>query len=466
MDNRNINGYSFTNNTKNQIMNNNNLIVLGGGESGVGVAYLASQNGINVFLSDKNIIELKYKTILVENNIEFEEGMHSLDRLLKASEIVKSPGIPNDSILINNIIKNNIPIISEIEFASRFTNAKIIGITGSNGKTTTCSLIYHILKSSGLNVGIAGNIGNSFAFLVAKKDYDFIVLELSSFQLEGITKFKVTIAVIINITPDHLERYEFSFKKYVDAKFNIISNQISSDYLIYNAEDVNINKELKSRKIKSNKIPFSFSKRDQFNQTYLENNNIKLDINKNKFMISLESLSLKGKHNAQNSMAAATVAQLLNITNQDLKESLGNFQSINHRMEHVLTIQKVKYINDSKATNVNAVYYALDSMKNSTVWIVGGVDKGNDYNELLPLVREKVKAIICLGLDNKKIIETFSSISDLIIETTSMRESVNTSYKIAKPNDAVLLSPACSSFDLFENFEDRGNQFKESVRKL
>ena len=443
-----------------------NLIVLGGGESGVGAAYLASQNGISVFLSDKNLINSKYKKILIDNEIEFEEGRHSLDKVLKASEIIKSPGIPSDSSLISHVIRNNIPIISEVEFASRFTNAKIIGVTGSNGKTTTTSLIYHILKSSGLNVGIGGNIGNSFAFLIANNDFDYIVLELSSFQLEGVSKFKPIIAVITNLSPDHLERYEFSFKKYIDAKFKIISNQTSSDFLIYNGQDVRIKEELKFRQIISSKIPFSNSKGNMCNQTYSENNNIKSEINKNKFMISLENLSLKGKHNVQNSMAAATVAQLLNITNQDLKESLSNFQSINHRMEQVLTIQKVKYINDSKATNVNAVYYALDSMKSSTVWIVGGVDKGNNYNELLPLVREKVKAIICLGLDNKKIIDTFSSISDLIIETSSMTQAVNSAYRIAKPNDVVLLSPACSSFDLFENFEDRGNQFKECVRKL
>jgi UDP-N-acetylmuramoylalanine--D-glutamate ligase len=443
-----------------------NLIVLGGGESGVGAAYLASQNGISVFLSDKNLINSKYKKILIDNEIEFEEGTHSLNKVLKASEIIKSPGIPSDSSLISHVIRNNIPIISEVEFASRFTNAKIIGVTGSNGKTTTTSLIYHILKSSGLNVGIGGNIGNSFAFLIANNDFDYIVLELSSFQLEGVSKFKPIIAVITNLSPDHLERYEFSFKKYIDAKFKIISNQTSSDFLIYNGQDVRIKEELKFRQIISSKIPFSNSKGNMCNQTYSENNNIKSEINKNKFMISLENLSLKGKHNVQNSMAAATVAQLLNITNQDLKESLSNFQSINHRMEQVLTIQKVKYINDSKATNVNAVYYALDSMKSSTVWIVGGVDKGNNYNELLPLVREKVKAIICLGLDNKKIIDTFSSISDLIIETSSMTQAVNSAYRIAKPNDVVLLSPACSSFDLFENFEDRGNQFKECVRKL
>jgi len=443
-----------------------NLIVLGGGESVVGAAYLANKNGMNVFLSEINIIENSYKKILIDNGIEFEEGKHSLNKILKANEIIKSPGIPNDCDLVLKILKNNIPIISEIEFASRFTNAKIIGVTGSNGKTTTTCLIYHILKSSGLNVGICGNIGNSFAFLISKKKFDFIVIELSSFQLERVFQFRPKIAVITNLSPDHLERHDNSFKKYIDAKFNIISNQLSSDFLIYNGDDTIIEKEIKFRKINSSKLSFSFLKNTSSNQTYIENNKIQSQINKNKFMISIENLSLKGKHNIQNSMAAATVAQLLNISNQALKESLGNFQSINHRMENVLTIQKVKYINDSKATNVNAVYYALDSMKNSTVWIVGGVDKGNNYNELLPLVREKVKAIICLGLDNKKIIETFSSISDLIIETSSMNEAVNSAYRIAKPNDVVLLSPACSSFDLFENYEDRGNQFKECVRKL
>ena len=443
-----------------------NLIVLGGGESGVGAAYLAYQRGINVFLSEKNIIQSKYKKILIENNIKFEEGIHSINKVLNATEIIISPGVPNNTDLIHNISKNNIPIISEIEFASRFTKSKIIGVTGSNGKTTTTSLIYHVLKSAGINVGIAGNIGISFAFLIAENDFDYIVLELSSFQLECISKFKPKIAVITNISQDHLERYNYNYQKYIDAKFNIVSNQDTSDYLIYNGDDDIIKKELKIRKIDSNKIPFSFSKANFINRTYINNNNIQSEINKNKFMISLESLSLKGKHNTQNNMAAATVAQLLNIKDEDIKESLSNFQSINHRMEHVLTIQKVKYINDSKATNVNAVYYALDSMNSPTVWIVGGVDKGNNYEELFPLVREKVKAIICLGLDNKKIIDTFSSILDTIIESTSMIEAVNYAYKIAKPNETVLLSPACSSFDLFENFEDRGNQFKEYVRKL
>jgi len=445
---------------------NDNLVVLGGGESGIGAAYLANKKGIKVFLSEKKLIDKKFKKILTENNIDFEEGDHSLEKLLNATEIVKSPGIPDSSNLIREIRRNNIPIVSEIEFASRFTNAKIIGITGSNGKTTTTSLIYHILKSSGFNVGVAGNIGNSFSFLIANNDFEYIVLELSSFQLDGVLTFKPHIAIITNLSPDHLERYKDNFENYINSKFNLVLNQVNTDYLIYNSDDIKIISELIKRKIKSIKIPFSFSKTNFNNQVYVEKNIIKSEINKNKFMIPIESLSLKGNHNVQNSMAATTVAQLLKISNEELRESLGNFQSISHRLEHVLTIQKVKYINDSKATNVNAVFYALDSMKSSTVWIAGGVDKGNNYQELLPLVREKVKAIICLGLENSKLLETFSSVTEIIIETTSMVEAVKLAYKIANPSDSVLLSPACSSFDLFKNYEDRGNQFKEAVRKL
>lgn len=445
---------------------NDNLVVLGGGESGIGAAYLANKKGIKVFLSEKKLIDKKFKKILTENNIDFEEGDHSLEKLLNATEIVKSPGIPDSSNLIREIRRNNIPIVSEIEFASRFTNAKIIGITGSNGKTTTTSLIYHVLKSSGFNVGVAGNIGNSFSFLIANNDFEYIVLELSSFQLDGVLTFKPHIAIITNLSPDHLERYKDNFENYINSKFNLVLNQVNTDYLIYNSDDIKIISELIKRKIKSIKIPFSFSKTNFNNQVYVEKNIIKSEINKNKFMIPIESLSLKGNHNVQNSMAATTVAQLLKISNEELRESLGNFQSISHRLEHVLTIQKVKYINDSKATNVNAVFYALDSMKSSTVWIAGGVDKGNNYEELLPLVREKVKAIICLGLENSKLLETFSSVTEIIIETTSMVEAVKLAYKIANPSDSVLLSPACSSFDLFKNYEDRGNQFKEAVRKL
>ena len=442
------------------------IIILGAGESGVGAACLAKQKGYKVFVSEKNIINSKFKKILRKNKIAFEEGKHSANKVLNAHEIIKSPGIPNESILIQKIKKNKIPIISEIEFAFRHTDAKIIGITGSNGKTTTSSLIYHILRNSGLNVGIAGNIGNSFAKLITEKDFEYIVLELSSFQLEYLKKFQPKIAVLTNLSRDHLERYNYDFQKYIDKKLDIVSNHSNSDYFIYNADDKNIQRELINRKIKSTKIPFSYTNQESENKTFIKDNKIFLNINKNKLMISLNSLSLKGKHNTQNNMAAATVAKLINIKNEEIKESLSNFQSINHRMEHVLTIQKVKYINDSKATNTNAVYFALDSMTNSTIWIAGGVDKGNDYDELLPLVREKVKSIICIGLDNKKIIETFSSVVDSIIETTTMIEAVRNAYKIAKPGEIVLLSPACSSFDLFDNFEDRGNQFKEQVRKL
>ena len=444
----------------------NRLVVLGGGESGVGAAYLAFRNGIDVFLSEKKIIKPKHREILIQNNIDFEEGLHSIDLILEAKEIIKSPGIPNNLEIIKEINRKKIPIISEIEFAFRFTNAKIIAVTGSNGKTTTTSLIYETLKFAKLNVGVAGNIGNSFAFLVAVKSFDYIVLEISSFQLDHIFKFKPKIAVITNITKDHLERYNYNFQNYINSKFNIIKNQLITDFFVYDLDDKVIKRELKIREINSKKISISFNKSKSDFHIYLEKNKIHSTFKNNKLMISIDDLSLKGKHNTKNSMAAATVAQLLNIENNVIKESLSNFQSINHRMEHVLTIQKVKYINDSKATNVNAVYYALDTMKSPTIWIVGGIDKGNDYDQLFSLVRQKVKAIVCIGVDNKKIIEKFSSLTESIFETTSMMDAVSYSYKLANTGDNVLLSPACSSFDLFENYEDRGNQFKECVRKL
>ena len=444
----------------------NSIIVIGGGESGVGAAYLASKNGYNVFLSEFNTIEKKYKKILDDNQINYEEGGHTLNKFFNANEVIKSPGVSNNSDIILKIKSKNIPVISEIEFAFRFNNSILIGVTGSNGKTTTCSLIHHILKSSGKSVGLAGNIGNSFSFLTAENNFEYVVLELSSFQLDDVIDFNPFISIITNLTPDHLERYDSSFQNYVTSKFKIISNHSSSDYFIYNNDDDKINSEISNRNIKSIKIPFSFTNSSQDNLTYVENNNINSNINNTNFMIPIENLSIKGKHNVQNSMAAATVAKILNISDQKIRESLGNFQTINHRLEHVLTIQKVKYINDSKATNVNAVYYALDSMKSSTVWIVGGVDKGNNYEDLIPLVREKVKAIICIGIDNSKIIESFSSFVDLIIENDNMIEAVKNAYKIAESKDSVLLSPACSSFDLFKNYEDRGNQFKEAVRKL
>ena len=436
----------------------NEIVVIGGGESGVGAAFLAKKNGINVFLSERNIIENKFKKVLKENNIGYEEGGHTLSKFLNANEIIKSPGIPENIELLNKVKSKKIPIISEIEFAFRFTDSNIISVTGSNGKTTTCSLIFHILKSSGLNVGLGGNIGNSFSFLIAENKYDYIVLELSSFQLDNISRFKSFISVLTNLSPDHLERYNYTFKNYINSKFNIVSNHTKNDFFIYNEDDETIKYELEKRQIISKKIPFS--------KNLIRSKSINININNSKLMIPIENLSLKGNHNIQNSMAAATVAKILNISDNNIRESLGNFKSIEHRLEHVLTIQKVKYINDSKATNVNAVYYALDSMKSSTVWIVGGVDKGNNYDELIPLVREKVKAIVCIGIDNTKIIEVFSPFIDQIIECNAMQDAVRMAYKIAKPKDCVLLSPACSSFDLYKNYEDRGTQFKNAVRKL
>ena len=442
------------------------IVIIGGGESGVGAAYLANKKGYEVFLSDYKKIEEKYRNILLENEIDFEEGGHSLEKFYKANEIIKSPGISEESELISKIKLKKIPIVSEIEFAFRFTSSIIISVTGSNGKTTTSSLIYHILKKSGLNVGLAGNIGNSFSFLIAENEFDYVVLELSSFQLDNINHFNSFISVLTNISPDHLERYDYNFENYVDSKFKIVSNHTKENYFVFNSDDKKINSELKTRKIKSTKISFSTTDNESSNKGCIKNQTININVNNNNLMIPIENLSLQGNHNIQNSMAAATVAKILNISDNNIRESLGNFKSIEHRLEHVLTIQKVKYVNDSKATNVNAVYYALDSMKSSTVWIVGGVDKGNNYEELLPLVREKVKAIICIGIDNSKIIQSFSPFVEKIIECSKMSDAVKNAYRMADPKDTVLLSPACSSFDLYKNFEDRGTQFKNAVRKL
>jgi UDP-N-acetylmuramoylalanine--D-glutamate ligase len=442
------------------------IVIIGGGESGVGAAYLANKKGYEVFLSDYKKIEEKYRNILLENEIDFEEGGHSLEKFYKANEIIKSPGISEESELILKIKSKKIPIVSEIEFAFRFTSSIIISVTGSNGKTTTSSLIYHILKKSGLNVGLAGNIGNSFSFLIAENEFDYVVLELSSFQLDNINHFNSFISVLTNISPDHLERYDYNFENYVDSKFKIVSNHTKENYFVFNSDDKKINSELKTRKINSTKISFSTTDNESLNKGCIKNQTININVNNNNLMIPIENLSLQGNHNIQNSMAAATVAKILNISDNNIRESLGNFKSIEHRLEHVLTIQKVKYVNDSKATNVNAVYYALDSMKSSTVWIVGGVDKGNNYEELLPLVREKVKAIICIGIDNSKIIQSFSPFVEKIIECSKMSDAVKNAYRMADPKDTVLLSPACSSFDLYKNFEDRGTQFKNAVRKL
>ncbi|MBT8272939.1 MAG: UDP-N-acetylmuramoyl-L-alanine--D-glutamate ligase [Bacteroidia bacterium] len=441
------------------------LVILGAAESGVGTAVLGKQKGFEVFVSDKGEIKKKYKDVLIHNEIEWEELQHTEEMILNADIVMKSPGIPDKIELVQKLIELNVSVISEIEFASQFTKANIIGITGSNGKTTTTMLTHHILKSAGLNVGMAGNIGDSFAKQLAENDKDHFVLELSSFQLDGIVNFKPSIAIITNITPDHLDRYDNDFGNYVASKFRIAMNQNSEDYLIYDADDTTITEYLESNPVQSTLLPFSISK-ELDKGMYLKDNNIKLKIDNSQITMPTTNLALEGKHNIKNAMAASAVAQLLNIRKETIRECLENFDGVEHRLEHVLRINKVQYINDSKATNVNATYYALESMDAPTVWIVGGEDKGNDYSELFPFVNEKVKAIICLGVDNKKLYENFQHMVDIIIETQYMSEAVKIAYKVSEAGDNVLLSPACASFDLFENYEDRGRQFKDAVRNL
>lgn len=441
------------------------LVILGGGESGVGTAILGKQKGYNVFVSDKGEISKKYKEVLLKNEIEFEEKNHSESKILNADVVMKSPGIPETVPLILKLKELGIKVISEIEFAAKYTKATIIGITGSNGKTTTTLLTNHILKNAGLNVGVAGNIGDSFAQQVAQESYDNYVLELSSFQLDGIENFNCHIAILTNITPDHLDRYEYDFEKYIDSKFRITKNQKTTDYLIYDADDAAINNWLKQHKTKAKLVPFSLEKELEYG-AFLKNNNITININKDTFNMPISTLTVKGKHNVKNAMAATMAAQLLKVRKESIKESLENFEGVEHRLENVAKIYGVEYINDSKATNVNATFYALECMDKQTVWIVGGVDKGNDYNDLLSLVREKVKAIVCLGVDNDKIKNTFGNVVDIIVETAGAEEAVKVAHKLSESGDAVLLSPACASFDLFDNYEDRGRQFKIAVRNL
>jgi UDP-N-acetylmuramoylalanine--D-glutamate ligase len=441
------------------------LAILGGGESGVGAAILGNQKGFEVFVSDKGEISKKYKKVLLNNNIEFEEKQHTESNILNAAVVVKSPGIPDTVPLVLKLKEIGVQVISEIEFASRYTDATIIGITGSNGKTTTTLLLHHILKGANLNVGVAGNIGDSFAQQVANKLYDNYVLELSSFQLDGIQKFSSHIAILTNITPDHLDRYEYDFEKYIASKFRITENQKETDYLIYDADDEAIINWLKKNKTKAKLVPFSLEKELEYG-AFLKNKTITININKEILNMPISTLTVKGKHNVKNAMAATMAAQLLKVRKESIKESLSSFEGAEHRLENVAKIYGVEYINDSKATNVNATFYALECMDKQTVWIVGGVDKGNDYNDLLPLVREKVKAIVCLGLDNEKIKNTFGNVVDIVVETAGAEEAVKVARKLSEKGDAVLLSPACASFDLFENYEDRGRQFKAAVRSL
>lgn len=441
------------------------LVILGGGESGVGTAILAKKKGFEVFLSDHGKIKQPYKDVLKNSEVVWEEGGHTLQKFENANVVMKSPGIPDTVDAVQYFVKKGVPVVSEIEFAAEYTNAIIIGITGTNGKTTTTLLTGHILQQGNLDVGIAGNIGDSFAKMVAEEDRVYYVLEISSFQLDGIVKFRPHIAIITGITPDHLDRYDGVFENYVASKFRIAMNQTHEDYLIYDGDSDVINQWLKNNTVASRLLPFSIEKPIE-DGAFLKDKEIQVLTNKEVFKMSTETFALQGMHNIKNAMAASTVAQLLNIRKQTIRECLENFQGAEHRLEKVLKIHNVQYINDSKATNVNATFYALDSMESPTVWIVGGQDKGNDYSTLMPLVREKVKAIICLGVDNSRIIESFGRIVDLMVETVSMQEAVKMAYKIAKKGDAVLLSPACASFDLFTNYEDRGSQFKEAVRNL
>lgn len=441
------------------------IVVLGAGESGVGAALLAADRGFAVFVSDRGSIASKYKNILDKAGISYEEGEHTKEKILAADLIVKSPGIPDTVPLIQEAINKGIKIWSEIEFASRYTEACLIGITGSNGKTTTTMLTHHLLSEGGLSVGMGGNIGKSFAGLLLEEPKEHYVLELSSFQLDGIEEFKPHIAVICNITPDHLDRYNYDFNAYIESKFRITKNQTKEDYLIYDADDPVLVDYINNHQIQAQLVPFSISEQLEYG-AYLDQQTIYIKTNQNTISMKVDTLALEGLHNVKNTMAASAAASLLKIRKESIRNSVQHFQGAAHRMEKVLKINHVNYINDSKATNVNATFYALESVKSPIVWIVGGVDKGNDYSSLMPLVREKVKAIICLGEDNQKLKAAFEGIGELFVETYAMSEAVKVAYKVAERGDSVLLSPACASFDLFENYEDRGNQFKEAVRNL
>ena len=442
------------------------IAILGSGESGKGAAILAKKAGYQVFVSDLKKIPKQTKSLFKKLSIDYEENHHSIDKIIKAEKIIKSPGIDQKSDLIVEIKKSRDDIISEIEFGFSQTDSKIIGVTGSNGKTTTATMIYHILKKSGFNVALAGNIGKSFSGSIAEQNYKIYVIEISSFQLDNILNFSPDISVITTITPDHLDRYNYDFDEYIKSKLNITLNQSINQFLIFNSDDKVLKKAVKSYAQNATQFPYGFNPPKGDLVTTVKKRSIIVKEKKNINMYDTLNFSLKGRHNLLNAMAAVSVARLLKVSNKCIRDSLISFSNVEHRLEEVLKIQNITYINDSKATNVNATYYALESMEGQTVWIVGGIDKGNNYIELLPLVREKVKSIICIGLDNEKIIESFSPVVDVLVETQSMSEAVKIAHKLANKKDYVLLSPACASFDLFKNFEDRGNQFKQAVRNL
>ena len=441
------------------------IVILGAGESGAGSAVLALKHGIDVFVSDKGQVKETYREILDKNKISWEEGTHNESIILSASEVIKSPGIPENAPIIKKIREKGIPVISEIEFAGRYAKGIKICITGSNGKTTVTNLIWHILNKAGKNAAMTGNVGNSFAMAVAQGTYDYYVIELSSFQLDGMFDFKADIAVLLNITPDHLDRYEYKLQNYIDSKFRITQNQQKRDFLIYWDGDPIIKKELSKKKYGMTLMPFSDEVKEGM-AAYIENDELIIDYQNKTNLMTIHDFALKGRHNTYNSMAAAIAGKILNIRKEVIRESLADFQGVEHRLEPVITVCGVNFINDSKATNVNSTWYAIECMENNIIWIVGGVDKGNDYSELFPVVSKKVKAIVCLGKDNKKIIEAFKDKVATIVETTSMEEAVRSSYYLAKKGETVLLSPACASFDLFKNYEDRGRQFKQAVRNL
>ena len=443
------------------------LVVLGAGESGIGAAVLAKKKGFTILLSDNGMIKEKYRQVLLNNEIDFEENGHSEAKILQADEVVKSPGIPDRIPILEKLKEKEVSVISEIEFAGRFSDSYKICVTGSNGKTTVTLLTNHILQNAGLNSVAAGNVGESFASVVANNDTDIAVLEISSFQLDGMFDFKADIAIITTIVPDHLDRYDHNFQKYIDSKFRILQNQTKKDHLIYNADDPVIVNEIEKRKPVAQLYPVSLENRKYETGAFInENNEIIINTKNSSIKMTLEELALQGKHNTYNSMAGGIASKLLEIRKETIKNCLSDFQNVEHRLEHVGKIHGVNFINDSKATNVNATWFALESMTNPVIWIVGGIDKGNDYSEIKDLVADEVKGIVCLGVDNEKIMNTFSGDVDYIAQVTSAGEAVNAAYNMASPGDNVLLSPACASFDLFENYEDRGNQFKDAVKEL
>ncbi|MCF8416172.1 MAG: UDP-N-acetylmuramoyl-L-alanine--D-glutamate ligase [Crocinitomicaceae bacterium] len=443
---------------------NRHIAILGAGESGVGAAILAKKQGWNVFVSDFGKIKEEFKLQLDERGFEWEEGQHDEERILKADLVIKSPGIPDKAPLIKKLREQGTKLVSEIEFAGYYLKAKTICITGSNGKTTTTMLTHHILKKAGINVGLAGNVGSSLAKQVAEENFDWYVIELSSFQLDDMFDFRADIAILTNITPDHLDRYNYEMQNYVNSKFRILQNQTENDWFIYNFDDPIIKAEMEKKSILAKKAPFSLTTEVEIGG-YANKQQLTININ-DQFTMSIHDLALKGKHNTQNSLASGIASRILEIRKDVVRESLEDFVNVEHRLEFVAKIHGIEFINDSKATNVNSTWFALESMEKPTIWIVGGVDKGNDYMELIDLVKEKVKAIICLGTDNAKLLETFAGVVDTIVEAGSAMEAVAYGYRLASSDEVVLLSPACASFDLFDNYEDRGNKFKEAVRSL